>query len=98
MYTNIRQGLRHVRKAWPGTLVDPCLLSGYKSPLSQITVLSTGFPLHIGLIQVPFSAFECDKSPSLTCFVQYRPPSSLPIKSPFPLSLAKVRTSPEPEF
>jgi hypothetical protein len=28
MYTKHRHELRHTRKAWPGTLVDPCLLSG----------------------------------------------------------------------
>ncbi len=27
MYTNHRHELRHARKAWPDTLVDPCLLS-----------------------------------------------------------------------
>ncbi len=27
MYTTIRHELRHARKAWPGTLVDQCLLS-----------------------------------------------------------------------
>jgi hypothetical protein len=32
MYTTIRHELRHARKAWPGTLVDPCLLSGTSSP------------------------------------------------------------------
>jgi hypothetical protein len=26
--TQHRHELRHARKAWPGTLVDPCLLSG----------------------------------------------------------------------
>ncbi len=29
MYTTIRNELHHVRKAWPGTLVDPCLLFGH---------------------------------------------------------------------
>ncbi len=29
--TNIRHELPHARKAWPGILVDPCLLSGYSS-------------------------------------------------------------------
>ncbi len=29
MYTTIRHELRHARKAWPGTLEDPCLLSDY---------------------------------------------------------------------
>jgi hypothetical protein len=29
MYTTIRHELRHARKAWPGILVDPCLLSDY---------------------------------------------------------------------
>jgi hypothetical protein len=28
MYTTIRHELRHARKAWPGTPVGPCLLSG----------------------------------------------------------------------
>ncbi len=28
MYTTNRHELRHARKAWPGTLVDPCLISG----------------------------------------------------------------------
>ncbi len=28
MYTTIRHKLCHARKAWPGTLADPCLLSG----------------------------------------------------------------------
>jgi hypothetical protein len=28
MYTTIRHELRHAKKAWPGTLVDPYLLSG----------------------------------------------------------------------
>jgi hypothetical protein len=28
MYTTTRHEVRHARKAWPGTLVDPCLLSG----------------------------------------------------------------------
>jgi hypothetical protein len=28
MYTTISHELRHARKAWPGTPVDPCLLSG----------------------------------------------------------------------
>jgi hypothetical protein len=28
MNTTIRHELCHARKAWPGTLVDPCLLSG----------------------------------------------------------------------
>jgi hypothetical protein len=32
MYTNHRHELRHARKAWPGTLVDPCLLSGLPPP------------------------------------------------------------------
>ncbi len=27
MYTTIRHEPRHTRRAWPGTLVDPCLLS-----------------------------------------------------------------------
>ncbi len=27
MYTTIRHEIRHARKAWPGTLVDPCLVS-----------------------------------------------------------------------
>jgi hypothetical protein len=35
MHTKRRHELRHARKAWPGTLVGPCLLSGshegYKS-------------------------------------------------------------------
>jgi hypothetical protein len=28
MYTKYRHELRHARKAWPGSIVDPCLLSG----------------------------------------------------------------------
>ncbi len=28
-YTTIRREPRHARKAWPATLVDPCLLSGH---------------------------------------------------------------------
>ncbi len=28
MYTTIRHDLRHTMKAWPGTLADPCILSG----------------------------------------------------------------------
>jgi hypothetical protein len=28
MYTKHRHELRHARKAWPGSLVDPCLFSG----------------------------------------------------------------------
>ncbi len=28
MYTTIRHELPHARMAWPGTLVDQCLLSG----------------------------------------------------------------------
>jgi hypothetical protein len=27
MYTTIRHDLRHAKKAWPGTQIDPCLLS-----------------------------------------------------------------------
>ncbi len=42
-YTTIRQNLHHARKAWPGTLVDTCLLSGY----SRRTVLSV--PIWKGL-------------------------------------------------
>ncbi len=32
MYTKHRHELRQARKAWPGTLVDPCLLFGYNRP------------------------------------------------------------------
>jgi hypothetical protein len=32
MYTKHRHELHHARKAWLGTLVDPCLLSGYNRP------------------------------------------------------------------
>jgi hypothetical protein len=32
MYTTIRHELLHARKAWPGILVDPCLLSGLLLP------------------------------------------------------------------
>ncbi len=32
MYTKHRHELRHAKKAWPGTHVDPCLLSGVVSP------------------------------------------------------------------
>jgi hypothetical protein len=35
MYTTTRQEQRHARKAWLGTLEDPCLLSG-QPPLLQI--------------------------------------------------------------
>ncbi len=35
MYTTIRHELRQVRKAWPGTLVDPCLLS-WLCPLPNV--------------------------------------------------------------
>ncbi len=28
MCTTIRHEIRHARKAWPGTLVDPCLFFG----------------------------------------------------------------------
>jgi hypothetical protein len=31
MYTTIRHEIRHASKVWPGgTLVDPCLLSGWE--------------------------------------------------------------------
>jgi hypothetical protein len=29
MYTTIRHELHHARKTWPGTLVEPCLLSDW---------------------------------------------------------------------
>jgi hypothetical protein len=29
MYTTSCHELRHARKAWPGIIVDPCLLSGW---------------------------------------------------------------------
>jgi hypothetical protein len=34
MYTTVRHELRHARKTWPSTLVDPCLLSVQQSPSS----------------------------------------------------------------
>ncbi len=33
MQTSICHELRYARKAWPGTLVQPCLLSGYGCPV-----------------------------------------------------------------
>jgi hypothetical protein len=46
MYTKHHHELRHARKPWPGTLVDPCLLSGRdSSPLFSIhksSLLSRG--------------------------------------------------------
>ncbi len=38
MYTTIRHELPHARKAWPVTLVDPCLLSGYDNPMLESTI------------------------------------------------------------
>ena len=35
MYTTICHELRHARKAWPGILVGPCLLSG---DMANVTV------------------------------------------------------------
>ncbi len=37
-WTTIRNELHHARKAWPGTLEDPCLLSGHVYKGTQETV------------------------------------------------------------
>jgi hypothetical protein len=42
MYTIIRHELRHARKAWLGTLVDPCLLSVYFLYTLSIPLTLTG--------------------------------------------------------
>jgi hypothetical protein len=43
MYTTIRDELRYARKAWAGTLVDPCLLSGCNCrPLERWPLVDTG--------------------------------------------------------
>ncbi len=67
MNATIRQELRHARKAWPGTLVDPCLLSGYNYNSSSHRLFSTGFPLHMRLLQFPHLSAA---SPSFTCLVR----------------------------
>ncbi len=42
MYTTTRDKLRHVRKAWPGALEDPCLLSGQPLLLQILKTPSVG--------------------------------------------------------
>jgi hypothetical protein len=41
MCITIRHELRHAMKAWPGTLVDPCLLSEYTSTTYPILLYDT---------------------------------------------------------
>ncbi len=52
MYTTIRRALRHARKAWPGTLVDPCLLSAQYTDREKREVAIMAL-LAIGVEAVP---------------------------------------------
>ncbi len=47
MYTTIRHELFHARKAWPGTLVDPCLISDKHYPFSSAIAVTDWFLLRV---------------------------------------------------
>ncbi len=48
MYTTIRHELLHAKKAWSGTLVDPCPLSGH-----DIKDMPGPWPGHMQENQIP---------------------------------------------
>jgi hypothetical protein len=69
MYTTIRLERRHTSKAWPGTLVDPSLLSGetnMRSP-SWSDQLGLGSPLPSPSCTV--YSFICREGPLLSSYL-----------------------------
>ncbi len=73
MYTKHRHELRHARKAWPRTLIDPCLVSGYNTEAEGRRETA----LHG--VQPSFAirgwAGRCDIEFELYCDAPYIPPS-----------------------